>query len=463
MGRTTEFTKDIRGFWVRYRWIILALAVFTSAMFEFYELLHDKSILGHPIYILEIMLQGGVIPALLILIQRTETQKNLAKNSLSLRDALTFQLNNAQNWDELIEVIGQFPRNFLPLSGISVLIQSPSSNRYIPEFVRIIDSSLRPTSLETSLDLSAMTCHLGKSNAPSKVSVCNCRLSGNDAVDTTLHRRYCLQLVDSDSMMGVLHLYLPVSYKLSKGQVEFLESVIPEITLSLRKVILRRKDELLEAAIETERLHLASDLHDTLGQDLAYLGKKIDYLLTDQSIHRSTKIMKELYRMRTVIDEANRTVRNIVAVAHGGQNSTLDSRLLAYARAVGARSNLEVSLEMQGQPLIPDQYVQFQIFLIFREIMINIEKHAQASQVLIKLIWAGDALTLEVSDNGNGFNKDLVNKGEHYGLTIIETRTRELNGHLSIDSEPGRGARISVCLPLSLVSGLPNYEKNLVG
>ena len=152
--------------------------------------------------------------------------------------------------------------------------------------------------------------------------------------------------------------------------------------------------------------------------------------------------------MRLVAEAANQTVRNILAVTHSNQGSLLDERLLAYAKAVGERANLKISLAARGQSHILNPHMQFQIFLIFREVLANIEKHAHARAATIDLAWSDEELEMAIADDGRGFMTDRLDKNDHFGLTIIETRTREMNGHLSIISAPNAGTKVSVRLPI---------------
>jgi len=255
----------------------------------------------------------------------------------------------------------------------------------------------------------------------------------------------------------VLHLYLPITYKLSKAQIDFFESIEPEIVLSITNANLKRTGELREAAFETERLRLASDLHDTLGQDLAYLRNKLDHLIQSRAAVGGV-LNAELNQMRVVAEEANQTVRNILAVTHSNQGAQVDERLLAYAKVIGERANLDIKLESQGRAQALNPNMQFQIFLIFREVLANIEKHANAQHVTIALVWSEAGLSIGINDDGRGFLTDQLDKRDHYGLTIMETRTREMNGHLAIISAPNEGTKVTIQIPIRRDSILALHE-----
>ncbi len=448
MKHKAKLSRQIREFWFRRRWIILAVAGFLSAFFEFIEFVREPTALRNPQYVVEMLLQGAVIPFLLVTLHQTEAQKNLAVNNLSYHNVFVNQLNNAKNWDELIEIIGQFPRNILPLSGVCLLIRTRDSNQFVIEFSQSFDMELQMVTSPNSPELREMKCRQWEFERVSGLELCNCLPEDQTGQKTARHHRYCLPLTEGNSVLGLLHLYLPIPYRVSKAQKDFLQSVRPEIALSINEANLKRKETLQQSAIEAERRHLASDLHDTLGQDLAYLRNKIDQVIQEQTFRKPAMMKQELGQMRLAAEEANQAVRNLLTTTYPNQITPLDARLFAYAKGISERSNFAVSLESNGISKTLDPHVQFQIFLIFREILANIEKHANAQQVTIALNWSDEELTMVISDDGRGFQPDHLNNTDHFGLAIIETRTRELFGNVSIASAPKQGTQVSVWLPL---------------
>lgn len=448
MKFTNKITAQITELWIRYHWPILASLGFLSALFESVKLAREPAILNAPLTAFELLLQGIILPVLLLTLQRVEDQRNAAVNALSLLDALVYQLNKTDNWDELFEVIGQFTRNVIPLAGICLLTQDRNSNRFDFEFVRVFDTGLQLGDVPDSLKLSDTECYQPGAPQTLGLRLCNCPLKLQNDANKTLYHRYCLPLTTPDSTLGVLHLYLPASYKLSKAQRDFLAGIEPEIVLSISNANLKRSNALREAAFETERMRLASDLHDTLGQDLAYLRNKLDQLVQVRA-SRVTISKDELNQMLIVADAANQTVRNILSITHSNPENQTNDWLLAYAKMIGERAGFDVTLESRGLVQALSPHTQFQVFLIFREILANIEKHASARKVVITLVWSEQELNLGINDDGRGFLTDHLDKRDHFGLTIMETRTRELNGQLSIISAPSAGTKITIKVPIS--------------
>jgi signal transduction histidine kinase len=77
----------------------------------------------------------------------------------------------------------------------------------------------------------------------------------------------------------------------------------------------------------------------------------------------------------------------------------------------------------------------------------NVKKHARAQNVNITLSYMPDVLALDVADDGQGFDTALDRRG--FGLKSMRERSEELGGELTVESEPGRGAKIAVLIPIS--------------
>ena len=87
------------------------------------------------------------------------------------------------------------------------------------------------------------------------------------------------------------------------------------------------------------------------------------------------------------------------------------------------------------------------IFSLVREGLNNVEKHARAQHVRIVMGWSADSLSMDLIDDGVGFDLSSVPDG-HYGLAMMHEKAAELGGEMSIDSAHGRGTRLSFRVPL---------------
>jgi signal transduction histidine kinase len=94
------------------------------------------------------------------------------------------------------------------------------------------------------------------------------------------------------------------------------------------------------------------------------------------------------------------------------------------------------------------QDVESTLLRICQESLTNVRKHARASQVEVRLIFTGKAVTLVIRDNGRGFNTEAPAEGT-FGLVGMRERTRLQGGTLVVQSEGGKGTLVDVSLPVA--------------
>ena len=205
-----------------------------------------------------------------------------------------------------------------------------------------------------------------------------------------------------------------------------------------------------ERVREEERIRLAREIHDGLGQVLA--GLKIDFgsLVRHPPRHRSERISKSLEILRH-IDEAIQSVRNIATEL---RPAVLDDLGLAAAiewaaEAFAARSGTKCVLDLPQEDLVIEPAVATALFRIFQEAMRNIALHAEATEFTVRLAREESGLCLEVRDNGKGFDEAGLETGRALGILGMRERAILLGGRLTIKSSRGAGATISVWMPES--------------
>jgi signal transduction histidine kinase len=123
----------------------------------------------------------------------------------------------------------------------------------------------------------------------------------------------------------------------------------------------------------------------------------------------------------------------------------IQEELQQLAEKPGCRVNKALSF---GERL--PRGVELTLYRIFREALVNVQRHAQATAVEVILHGEGEGVRLEVSDNGGGFDiQEAMKKKQVGGLLSMRRRAEAAGGTWGIESTPGRGTRLSVWLPLS--------------
>jgi signal transduction histidine kinase len=110
-------------------------------------------------------------------------------------------------------------------------------------------------------------------------------------------------------------------------------------------------------------------------------------------------------------------------------------------------------VEAEIDPLgrIEDPMTRLCLFRIFQEALTNVQKHAQATWVLLAASRDGDTIRIRIEDNGIGFDAQKhfyhANGQSGLGLSALALRCRMIGADLSIDSEAGKGTRLAICVP----------------
>jgi PAS domain S-box-containing protein len=202
---------------------------------------------------------------------------------------------------------------------------------------------------------------------------------------------------------------------------------------------------------ETERQHLARELHDKIGQNLTALGFNLNFLQL-QLANPSLKL--ELIRSRladslTLVEQTADRIRDVMTELRPPMldDYGLVDALDWYAEGFAKRMQLEVVV--QADPDIPrlEISVENALFRIVQEALNNVAKHAQASQATISIKESNNKLRLVIADNGIGFDpaqQYQVPRQPSLGLLTMTERAEAVGALCRIETHPGQGTRVIV-------------------
>jgi signal transduction histidine kinase len=225
------------------------------------------------------------------------------------------------------------------------------------------------------------------------------------------------------------------------------ESAAHQKVSELAEERLRHLSQQLVSSQEQERKALSRELHDEIGQLLTALRMELGNLERGRAPGGETD--PHLDQAKKLAESTLRTTRDI---AMGLRPAMLDVLGLGpalewQAREFSRRYKTPIRLEVDGDLRdVPDPHRTY-LYRIVQEGLTNCARHAQAKNIHVKLEDSSGKLSVLVEDDGVGFDQ---HRGVAYGLGLlgITERVRELCGQLSIQSEPGKGTRIAVVLPL---------------
>lgn len=213
------------------------------------------------------------------------------------------------------------------------------------------------------------------------------------------------------------------------------------ISYRLARARYRRRTEALrrEAAVQAERTRIARDMHDQVGASLTQISLLSDIALAQGSDN------PQLNRLAETAREAVTALDEIVWAVDPKQDrfdsllEYLAPQITDLAQAANLRCRLDFPAHASDRHL-PATF-RHHLFLIIREAVNNTIKHARATELKLRITPTATHLTIEITDNGTGFNPATTGNG----LTNMRTRTQELQGTLNI--EITTGTRITVTVP----------------
>ena len=209
-----------------------------------------------------------------------------------------------------------------------------------------------------------------------------------------------------------------------------------------------RTARLIEAH-EAERLRIARELHDDIGQRVAILTMDLD------ALSRLPRLPPEVStRIQNVSDRTLQLARDLQALSQRLHPPKLDylglgSAAASFCREVSTRHDVDLVFSTEGMPTDVPARVALPLFRVLQEAVTNAVQHAGVRRIAVTLRARPDELQLDVEDAGAGFDVDAVLAAGAPGLVGMLERIRLLGGHLEIQARRGAGTSIRARVPLS--------------
>ena len=226
-----------------------------------------------------------------------------------------------------------------------------------------------------------------------------------------------------------------------------------ERRVSERTDDVRRLASALTLAENRERHRIAQLLHDDLQQEIF----AVQYAL--RGLQRQVQALDEGAGLDVAFDDVNEQLKGAVRIARGLtsdlsppvlQEEGFGEALSWLARRAEEQYGLKVRLEIPEGLLIPHEALRVLLLSLIRELFLNVVKHAQTKEVIVKLEQSEDFFVIEVSDAGQGFVYDenkVVTESTGFGLYSIEERLKLFGGSLNVSSTLGKGTQVTIRVP----------------
>ncbi len=217
----------------------------------------------------------------------------------------------------------------------------------------------------------------------------------------------------------------------------------------------------LQTMQETERSHLARELHDELGALLT--SAKLDVArLKSRLPDRAPEVIERLDHLSEVLNNGIALKRRIIedlrpsALGHLGLVASLE----ILTREFGQRSGLAMHTELQAVPL--GESADLTVYRFVQEALTNIARHAQAKRVDVLLRSVDGGIDVSVRDDGAGFDPQAVRSNAH-GLVGMRYRVQAEGGRMQVQSQPGQGSRVSAWLPVRAAAAVGAVAGKVIG
>lgn len=234
----------------------------------------------------------------------------------------------------------------------------------------------------------------------------------------------------------------------TEGEKETLTRFAAAAAIAIDRASLHER--LRTLAVAEERARIAHDLHDGTAQVLAYVNTKAQaadqFLRSGRAEEASAQLVQLASAAREVYSDVREGILGLRSGIQAGER--LEDALSRYLAGWEQQSGVATRLE-QGQPLDLGPSSELQVLRVVQEALSNVRKHAAANRVVVALRRSSDGTTVEVRDDGAGFDPDRVRRGPfpHFGIATMRERAETIGGRFSVHSALGQGTTVRLELP----------------
>jgi two-component system nitrate/nitrite sensor histidine kinase NarX len=287
------------------------------------------------------------------------------------------------------------------------------------------------------------------SRCSSEVHVCAEKTTQPIFFGNRIKRIMAIPMRHQGKLLGVYNLFMGEEEFVPEELALLFNSISEQLGLALENARLTREN--LRVTLMNERQLLASQIHDSIAQTLAYAKMRLSLL--SEAMDARDCDQAELYfnDLRDAMDEAYTSLRALLA----NFRNPMDARgLMPALQEMMANFRQKHKIELEFESDIPDLGLtpeqEVQVFHIVQEGLSNIAKHSRATRAKVSLRFAKDDYHVTVEDNGVGALADYKPGTTHFGLNIMRERAQRLGGHIHLYQGAGSGTRIDLTFPALL-------------
>ena len=363
-----------------------------------------------------------------------EKKKRLAETD-SLRQ-ITFALLQKLNIEEVLEIICTEAQRLTSAHGSAVYMLQ--DNQWLKAAFRTGETthaSDKWIALKESV--------LGLTVLRNKPVYINNQKNLEDPLNKNQLSLLAVPLQFNNEPVGIIEV-VKKHYGFSKDDIRVINLFAGQAGVAIENARLYQQSE--QIAVLEERQRLARNLHDSLNQSIFALNLYAKAAVRHLEANRFDNAKKYLKDITETAKEALAEMRLLVYELHPPQLNqkglvpAIESRLKKVEERVGIKYILDSNISMK----IPSA-VEEEMYWIALEALNNTLKHSEANEVTVNLNEVQNSITMEIKDNGTGFDVlEQLNAEGNIGLKSMRDRANLINANLELESDPGQGTKITL-------------------
>jgi signal transduction histidine kinase len=286
----------------------------------------------------------------------------------------------------------------------------------------------------------------------------------------------CLPVMRQADLVAILYLENNiVAGAFTPDRIEILQLIASQAAISIENArlyenVMQKERDLLELSEklrslsselllteERERRRIAVDLHDRIGHALANVKMQLGVL---KQTADNPQALDPMNRIGQLIDQSIQDTQSLTFDLSPPvlYDLGLEAAIEWLVDQTQEQHRLSVSFQDDQQPKPIDESIRVLAFQAARELLFNIVKHAQAHHVWVTMKRVGDMAHITIEDDGIGLQASMqrhktTKKGGGFGLFSIQERLKHFGGRLEMTSDPGKGTRMELIVPMQTTQG----------
>lgn len=387
-------------------------------------------------------------------IEERTKQERLRAEQLRTINEISRKISSVVKLDELLPYVGNLLRETFNYHNVNIFLLEPDSGKLV---LKALCLGGQKTMIPVEVPL-----EVGESSIVGWVAQTGEPILANDISEEPQYKAVeALRDIKSelavpvklgDRVLGVLDIESTELDAFGEADLFTAQTLADQLAIAIENA--RLYDETRQIAVMEERNRMAREIHDTLAQ--GFSGIILQLEAAEQALGEDiTAAERHLNQARSLarksLAEARRSVWNLrpQALEQVPLPEALKQEVDRFAQTTGIKAELTVA----GVRRNVAAEIEAALLRICQEALTNVRKHAEATEVNVKLVFDEDMLELGIADDGKGFetralSDDEVRKKGTFGLISMRERARSIKGNFEILSEKGKGTMVRVTVPL---------------